>query len=516
MRHIWTAGTALGALAIVCTAPAQAQEVTSTIRGTVTAGDAPVAGAAVTVTHVPSGTTSTTQTGADGSFSASGLRAGGPFTVTVSASGYPDASVTGLQLTAGQPLRLPIELAEAGQEIVVTGSNSRATELSSGPISSFSREKIEGVASISRDIRDIARRDPFATLDPTNSRAVLIAGQNGRLNRFSVDGQRFSDNFGLNNGGLPTARGPVPLDAIEQFSVKIAPYDVTEGDFQGGAINVILRSGGNRLTGSGFYTYTDDGLTGDRTRGSTTNPSGRVALNYKSKNFGGFLSGPIIKDTLFFALSYERLEETTPVSFGLAGYPNVVPNLTEAQLGQVSAIAQSRYGYDTMGLLGSFKEVDEKYTAKLDWNITDGQRLAATYIHNEGTVGSDPGFSTVSPTSPALSYASNLYYRPETVDSGTLQLNSDWSDDFHSELRANYREYDLLPSALGATTLGQVQVCLDPTSVGARPPVRKGRARLPGRRGSISGPINSARPTSSRPRATASMPCCAGNMAAIA
>ena len=458
-NYIW-AGAA-SAIAIGCSTAALAQETTSSVRGTITAAGTPVPGAEISVRHEPSGTTASTSSGPDGSFSASGLRIGGPFTITVKAAGYPDSVNENIQLTAGEPLRLPIDLKPAA-EIVVTGAAARRA-VSTGPITVKTREDIEGVASVTRDIRDIARRDPMATIDP-NSRGILIAGQNPRLNRFSVDGQRFSDNFGLNNGGLPTARGPVPLDAIEQFTVKTAPYDVTEGDFQGGSINVVLRSGGNKFTGSGFYTYLDDGLIGKRTKGSFANPTGRVALDLKSKNYGGFLSGPIIKDTLFFALSYEKLTETTPVNFGLAGAPNVVPNVTQALLDQISAIAKSKYGYDTLGLLNSFVEKDEKYTAKIDWNVTDGQRLSATYIHNKGTVGQDPGFSTVAPASPVLSYASNLYYRPETVDSGTIQLNSDWSDNFHSEIRGNYREYDLLPTALGANTLGQFQVCTDPTA----------------------------------------------------
>lgn len=456
--------SAHAAIAIACCSTAAfAQETTSSIRGTITAADAPVAGATVTITNVPSGTVSTTTSGADGSFAASGLRVGGPFTVAVTASGYADASVTDITLSAGDPLRLPIALEAQGQEIVVTAARAGATQLSSGPVTALGRERIEGVASIARDIRDIARRDPFATIDP-NSRGILIAGQNPRLNLFSVDGQRFSDNFGLNNGGLPTGRGPVPLDAIEQLSVKTAPYDVTEGNFQGGSINVVLRAGGNRFTGSGFYTYTDDGLTGDRTKSTFSNPTGRVKLDLKSRNYGGFLSGPIIKDKLFFAFSYEHLAETTPVNFGLAGFPNVAPNVTQAQLDAVTGIAKSRYNYDTLGLLDSFTEKDEKYTAKIDWNVMDGQRLTGTYIHNKGSIGQDPGFSTVAPTSPALSYASDLYYRPETVDSGTIQLNSDWTDNFHSEIRGNYRQYDLLPASLGATTLGQFQVCLDPTA----------------------------------------------------
>jgi hypothetical protein len=225
-----------------------AQETTSSIRGTVTSGGTPVAGAEVRIVNVPSGTASNVTTDADGNFSAQGLRVGGPYTVTVTSPGAEPVTVEVASLTAGQPFIVPVDVAVAEEAIVVTGSRGPRREQSQGPITTLTREEIEGVASVNRDVRDIARRDPFANIDASNSRAVEIAGNNARLNRFSVDGLQFSDDFGLNNGGLPTARGPVPFDAIEQFSVKTAPYDVEEGDFQGGAINVILRSGGNRFT----------------------------------------------------------------------------------------------------------------------------------------------------------------------------------------------------------------------------------------------------------------------------
>ena len=467
MRHLLHASVC--ALAICAPAGAYAQETTSSIRGAVTSGDAPVSGANIIVTHLPSGTTSTTTTSADGSFSASGLRVGGPFTVKVVADGYVDTTVTDIQLTAGQPFRIPIALEATGNDIVVTASQSGAVDLSSGPGTALDRRDIEGVASVTRDIRDIVRRDPFATIDPAQSRGIMIAGQNARLNKFSVDGLRFSDTFGLNVGGLPTARGPVPLDAIEQLSVKIAPFDISEGDFQGGAVNLVLRSGTNKLTGSGFYTYSSDKLTGDRTRPGIANSTGIVNLDFKSKNYGGFVSGPIIKDKLFLALSYEHLEEGTPINIGTAGFPNVVPNLTDAQIANITSIANTVYGYDTLGVQSSTLETDEKYTAKVDWNITDGQRFSFTYIHNDSNNSSTAGFSSTSTLSPALALGSNNYKRPEKVSSYVGQLNSDWSDNFHTELRGNFRKYDLTPVPFGKFPFSQVQVCLDPVSQATDP-----------------------------------------------
>lgn len=455
MRNYLYAGAAIAAL--VAPVAAYAQETTSTIRGTVQSGGTPVAGATVTITHEPSGTVSTVTTGNDGGFNASGLRIGGPFTVKVEASGYGDSSVSDISLTAGQPLRIPFELSSQAADIIVTASSSAAKVVSTGPITSFDRGDIAGIASVTRDIRDITRRDPFVTIDQSNRRAIEVAGQNGRLNRFSVDGVRFSDNFGLNNGGLPTARGPVSLDAIEQLSVKIAPADVSEGDFQGGAINVVLRSGGNKFKGSAFYTYSDDSLTGDRSRDI------RVNLDFKSKNYGGFLSGPIIKDKLFFALSYERLDENTPPQFGLAGAPSAIPGLTQAQVDGISATAQTLFNYDTLGVYRNVKETDEKYSAKIDYNLSDSQRLSFTYIYNRGTVGNEQNGS-ISATSPGLGLLSNAYLLAEKVNSGVVTLNSDWSDNFSSEIRLNYRKTDRDQTPFGGRSLGQFTVCTDPTN----------------------------------------------------
>lgn len=460
IRYYLAAGVAALSIASMTATSAYAQETTSSVRGSVETANGPVAGATVTVVHEPSGTTATSTTNADGSFAANGLRVGGPFTVTVDADGYQSAQVTDLYLQAGQPFRLPVTL-EAAQEIVVTASSIRgALETSNGPITALGREQIDGAASVNRDIRDLARRDPLVSLDLTNSRAIEIAGNNGRLNRFSVDGVQFSDDFGLNNGGLPTSRGPVPFDAIEQFSVKVAPFDIAEGDFQGGAINVVLRSGGNKLRGGAFFTYTDDSLTGDSSRGRNIN------LNFDSKQYGGWVSGPIIKDKLFFMAAYEKTEESDPFDDGFGpGFANQVPGLTQTVIDQVSSIAQSRYGYDTLGLEPNATEEDEKIIAKLDWNINDNHRAALTYIRNVGTQQFQQNTFLTSPF--ALGFQSNGYELAEEVNAGNFELNSSWSDNFSTQVRVSYRDYNRDQTPFGGRSFPQMEVCTDATSAGS-------------------------------------------------
>ena len=460
IRYFLAASVASISLAAGLSAPAMAQETSSAVRGEVTGSGGPLAGASVTIVHVPSGTTATTSTDANGNFSANGLRIGGPFTVTVEADGFEAATVSDLYLQAGQPARLPIDLQATSQIVVTAASLGPVATALDGPVTALDRDAIEGVASVNRDIRDLARRDPLVSVDLTNSRAIEIAGNNGRLNRFSVDGVQMSDDFGLNNGGLPTSRGPVPYDAIEQFSVKVAPFDITEGDFQGGAINVVLRSGTNKYHGSAFFSYTDENLTGNESRGV------KADIDLYSRQYGALLAGPLIKDKLFFMAAYEKSEDSFPYDSGVGtGVFNQVPLITTAQVDQVTSIAKSVYNYDTMGFEPNEKERDEKIIGKLDWNVSDDHRLSVTYIRNKGQYQVQQN-TFLTPTY-ALGLESNSYKTIEEINTGTAELNSTWSSSFSTTLRASYRDYnrDQLPT--GGKSIANFEVCLDPTSAGS-------------------------------------------------
>jgi hypothetical protein len=452
----------LAAGTIVAT-PAFAQETSASIRGQVTSNGKPVPNATVVVTHVPSGSVARTTSDSSGSFNAPGLRVGGPYNIIVNADGYEQITLTDAYIQAGEPLSVPVQLVAAAPQqeaIVITTARAGAREQSTGPITALGRTQIEGVASVNRDVRDIARRDPFATMDLTNSRTIEIAGNNGRLNRFSVDGAQFSDVFGLNNGGLPTNRGPVPFDAIEQFSVKVAPYDISEGNFQGGSINVILRSGTNRFHGGAFYSYSNADLSGSKVDDQT------VDLTFKSKQYGFNVAGPIFRDRLFFMAAYEKTKESTPFDVGVGpGFGSQVPGVTQANIDQVTSIANSVYHYDTLGLLSNAVEGDEKYVVKLDANVTDRQRASITFIHNDGTNQFQQNAFTSPPA--ALGLQSNGYELKEVVNTGVFQLNSNWTDNFSSEFRGTYSEYERDQTPFGGTDIAQFEVCLDPTSSGS-------------------------------------------------
>ena len=468
MRNQFLLGAAVVALAIP--AAVSAQETTSSIRGTVQSGGAPVAGATVVAVNTATQARSEVTTDAQGTFNLVGLLPGGPYTVTVT-SPQGNTTVTDISTVSQQAFELPVELAAAGadagalgNEVIVTAASIvGAGTVASGPRTVLTQEDIRRVASVNRDVRDLERRDPLALLDLTNTRAVSFAGVNPRFNRFTINGVQIGDNFGLQSDANPTGRGPVPFDAISQFSVSIAPSDIRQGNFQGGAIDTVLLSGSNEFHGTGFYSQNRDELTGDRI-GSTRPTIG----NFKSETYGATFSGPLIADKLFFMVSAERNTDPRPL---IGASLSDIPRLTAAQVAQVQGIAQSVYNYNTGGLVPINNQRDEKIVGRIDWNVMDGQRFSLSYINayesstnapnTSGLVGGTP----VATQSYSLGLASNDYQRSVLVRAGIAQLNSNWSDQISTEARFLYKSNRISQTPLNGLGFAQFAVCTDPTSI---------------------------------------------------
>ncbi len=455
MRHL-RLGVALAALAVpaaLIPAAVQAQETTSAIRGAVVNEQSkPIAGATVTIIHTPSGTRMVQTSGANGEFNATGLRLGGPYSITVEAPGYDAATDTLDGLVAGTPQRVEVMLASTGRTITVTAARQRsAITIGTGAATVLTARDIAGVANVNRDIRNLAARDPLVNIDPTNGGAISIAGQNNRFNRFTVDGVAFGDPFGLEAGGLVSTRGPVPLDAIGEFSVEVAPVDIRQGFFQGGAINTQLKSGSNRFTALAGAYYNSDSLRGDNARGVL-----RIGA-FESQIYTAQITGPIIKDRLFFAVTYERTRDTVPAAL----QPSQL-NITDGQIGQIGQIAQSVYGFDTLGVASDIIEKDDKLIAKFDLNIADGHRAAFTYVYNEGlVVAGQTGVGALNATNPNFQLLSNNYNQGATNHFGIFELNDQWTDNFSTQVRVSYADYTRLQQPVGGnTSLGEFRTCL--------------------------------------------------------
>ncbi len=445
---------AVGAgIAITLLAPsALAQETTSQLTGYVVGADGqPIAGAHVTIEHLPSNTTSTSTTGSSGQFSATGLRVGGPYRVTAKAEGMQDTIVENLYTELAQRTSVTLVAQPIAQlaGVEVTGVSERDVSIGAG--SRFGAQDVQELPSISRDIKDVVRLDPKAWIDPTNVDALEIAGVNNRYNTITIDGVRQSDDFGLNNNGYPTERSPLSIDAIEAVSILTAPFSVEYGHFRGSTINVVTKSGTNEFTGSAFYFKSDDSMVGDRSKNRDLN------FIFDEETYGGTFGGPIIKDKLFFFLSYETLDRTAPQEFGPlgSGDPVEVTGVTQEQYDEIVQITQDVYGFDVGTRTSSLPEEDEKILAKLDWNINDSHRAALAYQKTEGNVVVTSNNST---SLNRISAPSNWYNRSTTMESTSLQLFSDWNEWFSTELKIARKEVDTGQDALQGTDFAEMQI----------------------------------------------------------
>ncbi|MCC7198743.1 MAG: TonB-dependent receptor, partial [Gammaproteobacteria bacterium] len=445
--------TGVGIVAGMALTPvAFAQETTAQLGGQVNSSDgSPVAGAKVVILHVPTGTPTTLTTNANGRFTAAGLRVGGPYKVSAEAEGMQPDAVENIYARLGQPVSVPLTLQATAvlAEIEVTGSAER--EVAVGSSRSYSAADVSALASVSRDIKDVVRVDPKAFIDPTNQDALEIAGTNNRYNSLSVDGVRQGDDFGLNNNGYPSTRSPVSLDAVEAVSVKTSPFDVKLSGFQGGAINIVTKSGTNEFHGSAFYYKYDDSMAGDQSGDRT------FVFDFEEKTYGGTFGGPILKDKLFFFLSYEKLERLAPQSFGPTGSaaPVPIPGVTQAEYDQIRSIAQSVYGYDPGVFASSLPEDDEKILAKIDWQISDNHRATFAYQSSEGSAIVDPNSSS---SGRRLSAPANNYNRFIDLKQYSLQLNSNWNEWLSTEFLLGRKETDTFQDPLGGTEFAEMQI----------------------------------------------------------
>ena len=205
----------LSAAATIAT-PAVAQQITTSIQGTVSDEDGnPIAGAVVVVIDTRTNATRTITTGSGGSFNAPNLTSGGPYTVTVSAPGFEGQSLPDIYTSVQGATSLGFTLVSGAGEIIVTGARVATTQLAVGPGTSFGVEVIENAPTFDRDIRDIIRIDPRVSLDRDDGGSgadrISCLGGNDRGNAFTVDAIAQGDLFGLNDTPFASrSSAPIP------------------------------------------------------------------------------------------------------------------------------------------------------------------------------------------------------------------------------------------------------------------------------------------------------------------
>jgi len=258
-KAVWSLAVAMCAC-LIAAGPASAQNITTgSIVGTITDAQGGVLpGATVTATHVDTGTKYEAVTDAAGHFSLINVRVG-RYTVTAAMSGFKDLKQENIdvQLGAERTLDFKMQLASVSETVNVTAEASPLDVSAAGTAQNIAEGVIETLPTINRSITDFARVSPFVnptTLGSNSDAAMSIAGRHNRYNNMQIDGAVNNDLFGLADTGTPggqTGTQPISLDAVQEVQVVVSPYDVRQGGFSGGGVNVLnLVEGGEAIVES--------------------------------------------------------------------------------------------------------------------------------------------------------------------------------------------------------------------------------------------------------------------------
>ncbi|KQR82174.1 TonB-dependent receptor [Sphingomonas sp. Leaf343] len=388
-RKMLRGGTALHALALLgagvgamgFVAPAAAQDFTNVnatgrVQGT---NGQPIAGATVTVTSNDQGFTRNVTTSNDGSFRVAALPQG-TYTFTIEAPGFDTLNDNSVVLTQGNSANqftLAVEGASAGGDIVVTAGRVQTSDFDRNTVGAvIPIGELATRVPVARDLTSVVLLAPGALAgDTTFGNLPSVAGSSVSENAFFINGLNVTNQ----RNGLGAAL--VPFEFYNTVETKIGSIPAEYGRFTGAFINATTKSGGNEFHGGMLFNWENDDLREDE-RNTLYAWNADDVRDRKQSVF--YLSGPIIKDHLFFYGFYQTNNYKT-ADTGLAANANTILTIRNAS-GAITG-TQAVPPFST----GTFRTVTTNnspfYGGKVDAVIVDGQRLEFTYFNtNDRTV----------------------------------------------------------------------------------------------------------------------------------
>ncbi|MFO7448406.1 MAG: TonB-dependent receptor [Ignavibacteriaceae bacterium] len=407
---------------------AMAQGVTTAaINGTITDNEGnPLPAATVLAVHEPSGTQYGTSTRDDGRYGFPAVKTGGPYKLTVTYVGFKpqESQIENLQL--GQNLLINYIMApEAVELTTVTVLSERNAILSSGRTGAgqnITSKNMTEIPTISRNFQDFAKMSPHVS-----GNRASIANRNNRYNNLQIDGTQYNDLFGLGASGAPggqSGTNPISVDAIQEYQVVVAPYDVRYGGFTGGGLNAITRSGTNRWSGSVYGYGRNEGLVGNG--GFIDEPSDPAYPEFKEYQYGLRLGGPIAHDKLFVFLTGEMTTRDQPLgNISLSTGPAVTRSLGDQfrQILTSKGMDPGTYNSTTV------EQPSSKFFVRFDYNLSENHKL--TLRHNYVNAYQDILAGRTANNS--LSFNTLAYQIKNITNSTVLQLNSTISNKLSNE-----------------------------------------------------------------------------------
>jgi hypothetical protein len=314
------------ALLIVAYCPPVWAGVTGTIAGTITdASGAAVVGATVKAVQTETGITQTVHTDDRGYYSFLAL-AIGHYDLEVTQSGFKDYQQKGLAIDVNTALRVDVSLQVGGVtqhvEVTAAGVHAETTNTQMGEL--IGSSKVTAIPLNGRSYTDLLALQPgVVPVTSDQYRWYNSTPVSGALNPggLSVSGSRESANGFIVNGGnveegVANAAAVIPnLDSIAEFRILTSGSDAEYGNYSGGQINVVTKSGTSQLHGDVFEFLRNTNL-------DARNFFSPQLGSYHQNQFGGTAGGPIKRDKVFFFADYQGTRQVIGQSTGEISVPS--------------------------------------------------------------------------------------------------------------------------------------------------------------------------------------------------
>ncbi|SDF55921.1 Carboxypeptidase regulatory-like domain-containing protein [Mucilaginibacter pineti] len=431
----------------------QAQETSGSLSGTVkdAAGQA-LPGVTITAVHQPSGTRYAVAANKDGHYYLSNMRIGGPYSVEATMVSMNPSKKEDVTVRLGAAEQLDFVLTDNAKqlgEVVVKASKKGAQASTYGAGKNINAAQVRNMPSVSRSITDITRLVPQASKD--NS----FGGSNFRYNNVTIDGAinndaiGFSPSLGGQSGtsgmaGSSTRTNPISLDAIEDMQVYLAPYDVKIGNFTGGSVNAVTRSGTNAFSGSVYGFGRNAALTGNDRVGTL----GKMNSDFYDYQTGFRVGFPIIKNKLFFFSNEEVTRRQDPVQL-MAGQAETSQILSVADAEAISKASPFNAG--TAGAFNTYSR-STKFFNRLDWNIDDRNQLA---IRNNTILSKA---TSMDRDQQDFRFSSMAYLQKNNQSSTVAELKSRLTNNLSGNVLVGYTMVNDSRDPLSDPSLPQIQI----------------------------------------------------------
>ncbi len=347
-----------------------------TITGTATDPQAAVVpDAAVRVHNTDTGIDRAVTTNGSGIYVAPFL-APGNYEVTISKPGLAKLVRKDLTLSVGQTLtvdfRMPVQTT---QETVTVTSDAAVIDTEKTEVSQLiTSAQVENLPLAGRSWERFALLSPGATADGGTG-LISYRGISALYNGSSVDGANneqafFSESKGRTVTGLPYVYS---MDSIEEFQVNSAAYSAEFGQAAGGMVNAVTKSGTNAFHADLFYYLRYPSLNAldpiQKAAGIYTQPV------HQQQQFGGSGGGAIIKDKLFYFLTYDGSRKVNPISYTSS---SKFPLPCTAAFSSTQCSEANNY---LSGILGAFPRFadNDVFFGKLDGQVNSKNHASASF-----------------------------------------------------------------------------------------------------------------------------------------